>query len=372
MQIHTVKAGETLYSIARDYGISPKKLAEINGLKNPDKITVGRELLILFPRRTYSVRRRDTTDEISKRFSIDKNEIFRSNPTLCGSDKIYPEEILSLGYCDRSGGAALVEGYLYNGCARDRLALALPYLSSVCPSSLIYERGRLRRIFNFNCYDIKSQGKRINQRFYSATPMTEGELTEKTAELFINTAKENGASAITLAMNGAINDKGFEAFISYLTDMAKKDALTLCLETDGALPDTVAKIPDRLIITDSEEVRRDLYTALADKIGGAKIVMDLSPFARLGGEALPIEEALRIADEKGIPLTLSDNGNLTGVLGKKEISIPSMKKTKAKLDLIGELGLLGVAIDIMRCPVSVIMMLNSLYELNPSYFSGGI
>ena len=372
MQIHTVKAGETLYSIAREYGISPKKLAEINGLKNPDKITVGRELLILFPKRTYSVRRADTTDGISKRFSIDKNEIFKSNPSLCASDKIYPEEILCLGYCDVVGGAALVEGYLYNGCTRDRLALALPYLSSVCPSSLVYERGRLRKIFNFNCRDIINREKRINQRIYSATPMTEGELTEKTAELFMDAAKENGASAITLAMNGAVNEKSFEAFVSYLMNMAKKEGVTLCLETDGELPDAIAAIPDRLIITDTGEIRRDLYTSLAEKIGGAKIVMDLSPFATLGGEALPIEEALRAADEKGIPLTASDEGELTGLVGKKEIHIPSMRKTKAKLDLIGELGLLGVAIDIMRCPVSVIMMLNSLYELNPSYFSGGI
>ncbi len=372
MQIHTVKAGETLYSIAREHGISPKKLAEINGLKNPDKISVGRELLILFPRRTYSVRRGDTIDGISKRFSIDKNEIFKSNPALCGSDKIYPEEIICLGHCDGSGGAALVEGYLYNGCSRDRFALTLPYLTSVCPSSLVYDKGRMRRIFNFNYHDISKGGKRINQRICSASPMTEGDLTENTAELFMDTAKGNGASAITLAVNGSANKKSFEEFLSYLTNMARKNGLTICLETDGDLPDTVAAIPDRLIITDSGEIRRDLYTALTKKIGGEKIVMDLSPFATLDGDAIPIDEALRLANEKGISLTPSDDGQLIGLLDKKEIRIPSMRKTKAKLDLIGELGLLGVAIDIMRCPVSDIMMLNSLYELNPSYFSGGI
>ena len=40
MQIHKVKKGETVYSIARDYGVSPTKIAEINGLQNKDLLAV--------------------------------------------------------------------------------------------------------------------------------------------------------------------------------------------------------------------------------------------------------------------------------------------------------------------------------------------
>ena len=42
---HTVKKGETLSSVARKYGISVKKLKELNGLKK-DKITVGQRLRV--------------------------------------------------------------------------------------------------------------------------------------------------------------------------------------------------------------------------------------------------------------------------------------------------------------------------------------
>lgn len=372
MQIHRVKAGETLYSIAREYGISPKKLAEINAVKNPDKITVGRELLLLFPRRTYSARRGDTLDGISKRFSVEKREIFKSNPTLCGSDKIYPEEILCLGYCDKTGGAALVEGYLYNGCSRERLALTLPYLHSVCPSSLVYERGRLHPIFNFNSRDAGRVGKEINQRIYSVSNTAEGEFSEKAAELFINTAKREGASGITLAMPNAVKEDSFEGFLSSLKDMSKKNGMTLSLETDGEIPDNIGKIADRLIITDSDGAEENLYHSLCERFAPSRIMMDISPFAAFRKNAVPIDEAFAAADEKGIPLALSEEGYLIGAVGGEEMRIPSMKKIKAKLDLIGELGLLGACIDIMRCPISTIMMLSSLYELNPSYFSGGM
>ena len=57
MQIHRVKEGESIYSIAREYGVHPSKIIENNGIRNPSRLTVGRELLILIPTRTYTARR---------------------------------------------------------------------------------------------------------------------------------------------------------------------------------------------------------------------------------------------------------------------------------------------------------------------------
>ena len=46
MTIHTVKPGDTVFKIARMHGTSPMKIVEDNGLTNPDRLTVGEELLI--------------------------------------------------------------------------------------------------------------------------------------------------------------------------------------------------------------------------------------------------------------------------------------------------------------------------------------
>jgi len=45
-QSYTVKKGETLSGIASMYGTSWKKLAELNGLSNPNKLYVGQDILI--------------------------------------------------------------------------------------------------------------------------------------------------------------------------------------------------------------------------------------------------------------------------------------------------------------------------------------
>ncbi len=43
---HTVKANETLSSIAAQYGVNPNRLIELNNILNPDALQVGQELLI--------------------------------------------------------------------------------------------------------------------------------------------------------------------------------------------------------------------------------------------------------------------------------------------------------------------------------------
>ena len=41
MIIHTVKSGDTIFNIARKYGVPPQKIIENNELYNPDILTVG-------------------------------------------------------------------------------------------------------------------------------------------------------------------------------------------------------------------------------------------------------------------------------------------------------------------------------------------
>ncbi len=43
---HIVQRGETLYSIARKYGITPESLAQANGLTDPNRLVVGQVLVI--------------------------------------------------------------------------------------------------------------------------------------------------------------------------------------------------------------------------------------------------------------------------------------------------------------------------------------
>ena len=46
MDIYVVKKGDTLYRIAREFGLSVNQLIEINQLSNPDRLIVGQSLII--------------------------------------------------------------------------------------------------------------------------------------------------------------------------------------------------------------------------------------------------------------------------------------------------------------------------------------
>lgn len=77
--IHRLKQGETLYSLARDYGVSLDALIRRNGITNPSSLSVGTRLYIpgsspAAPESGASVhvvKKGDTYYSIARRYSID-------------------------------------------------------------------------------------------------------------------------------------------------------------------------------------------------------------------------------------------------------------------------------------------------------------
>ena len=55
MDIHVVRAGETLNDIAQRYGVSTERLAQDNGLADPTRLVPGQTLVVLYPRRVVTV-----------------------------------------------------------------------------------------------------------------------------------------------------------------------------------------------------------------------------------------------------------------------------------------------------------------------------
>ncbi|HXH71567.1 MAG TPA: M23 family metallopeptidase [Mariprofundaceae bacterium] len=83
---YTVRPGDTLYSIARQYGIDYHELARRNHLSYPYTIHVGQALTIggaptaaASVSRIYKVRPGDTLYSIAKRYGIDYHELARRN-----------------------------------------------------------------------------------------------------------------------------------------------------------------------------------------------------------------------------------------------------------------------------------------------------
>lgn len=82
-EYYTIKKGDTLYGIAREYNINPDLLALLNGLNSEDYIYPNQEILI--PKSNYSyyvTKEGDTIDIVSKKFNQPSSVLLDNNETI--------------------------------------------------------------------------------------------------------------------------------------------------------------------------------------------------------------------------------------------------------------------------------------------------
>lgn len=75
---HTVRRGDTLYSISRAYGVNLRALIELNRLSPPYTLSVG-QVLLLPMSDSHIVARGETVYGISRRYGVAMNELVRAN-----------------------------------------------------------------------------------------------------------------------------------------------------------------------------------------------------------------------------------------------------------------------------------------------------
>lgn len=93
---YTVKSGDTLYRIAKNYNTTIQNIQAFNQIQDPNKINVGQKLTI--PQSPpeaiiYTVKRGDTVYAIAKKYGTSVNNIVRFN-YLRNPDVIYPGQQL--------------------------------------------------------------------------------------------------------------------------------------------------------------------------------------------------------------------------------------------------------------------------------------
>ena len=126
MQIYVVKPGDTLFSIGRALGLAPGFLARYNGLQEPYRLAVGQSLLVLYPEQTVTVQPGDTLTSIAASAGTDVASLYRMNPNLSGSDRIYPGQILVTQLEQAARRPAVVSGYAYPNVSERVLRGILP------------------------------------------------------------------------------------------------------------------------------------------------------------------------------------------------------------------------------------------------------
>lgn len=133
MTIHVVSPGQTLFGIAREYGVAPGLIARFNGLRPPYRLAVGQSLVILFPAALYTVRQGDTVFSVAAREGIGVMELYRNNPNLGGRPELFPGQVLVLRLTDEPTRTIETNGYVYPYVNEQVLRGILPYATYLTP-----------------------------------------------------------------------------------------------------------------------------------------------------------------------------------------------------------------------------------------------
>ena len=133
MQIHVVQAGQTLWQIAQAYGVQPGLLARFNALREPYRLSVGQSLLILRPQTLYTVAAGDTVYAIARQFGLTANELYRMNPGLAAQTRLYPGQVLVTKLEDEPAEKTYLMGYAYPWVSEAVLRNILPFAAALAP-----------------------------------------------------------------------------------------------------------------------------------------------------------------------------------------------------------------------------------------------
>jgi spore germination protein len=131
MIIHVVEAGQTLTSIAQQYGVSPELIIAVNELPNPERLVVGQSLAIRIPETTYTVQAGNTLTQIAQQFGVTTTRILQNNPKIAANNNILtPGETIFIRFRDEEPiDTIVVNGYAYTFIDRTVLRKTLPFLT---------------------------------------------------------------------------------------------------------------------------------------------------------------------------------------------------------------------------------------------------
>lgn len=129
MEIHVVKSGESVYSIANQYGVSWQKIVSDNELENPNQLVPGQTLVILQGARQHTVRRGESLYLIAMQYQVRINDIINANPQITNPAFLQIGQTITIPQRDIRFGPIQVNGYAFPNINMEVLRKTLPNLT---------------------------------------------------------------------------------------------------------------------------------------------------------------------------------------------------------------------------------------------------
>lgn len=426
MVIHTVKQGDSVYSIAKEYGVSPDKIISDNDLSSPSELAVGQDIVILFPERVHTVAQGETLAGIAALYGTTVQKLFQNNPALKGDGTLYPGQTLVIFNSPAPPlGDISTNGYAYPFIEEETLRRTLPYLTYLSVftygiknnGELIPPEGDERLIALAKEYDavplmmltsLTEQGTFSNE--LTGRILSSPELSERVIDSAVSVMKEKGYGGIDADFE-YISPENAQAYVDFLTRlneaMGEEYILFASLapksgsDMKGLLYEGhdyagVGAAADRVLLMTYEwgymygppmavspinQVRRVIEYGKS-VIEPEKIYMGVPnygynwklPFKRGdAAEALSNADAVALAVERNAQIQYDENAEAPffnyfdssgGAPVEHEVWFQNARSADAQLRLVNEYGIDGAAVwNIMQYFPSLWLVLASLYNI---------
>lgn len=130
MTIYVVQSGDTLGSIAEQFGVTTERIQIDNQLPNPDNLVVGQSIVVRVPEVVHTIEEGDTISAIATQYDVSATKILQNNPWAAAEENLIPGQSLVITF-EGEGviGNALINGYAYPFINQGTLAMTLPFLT---------------------------------------------------------------------------------------------------------------------------------------------------------------------------------------------------------------------------------------------------
>ncbi len=127
--IYTVKAGDSVYRIANQYGVTTNDIVYANQLSNPDRLAIGQALVIPVDYFEYTVKRGDSLYSIARRYNLTVSQLLEANPSITNPSMIFIGQSIRVPAGNKVIRSIDVNGYAFPNIRDDALNNALPNLT---------------------------------------------------------------------------------------------------------------------------------------------------------------------------------------------------------------------------------------------------
>ncbi len=381
MIIHTVSQGDSIFGIAAKYAVPVTKLIEDNDIVG-DYIIPGDEMMILRPTKTKTVQGGDTLEGLCRRFSVRKSALLANNPSLRGNEKLRTGRVLTIKQDTRVLGAATAMGTVDRSTPPAFLTRIMPYVTYLrINAAFISEDGSLKTEYNpEKAVNACEKDKKLP--LLGVTDQSGGKFLDTgngygdLLDAMTDTARRLGCKGICLSAKEAAEAEP-DRFCEFIMNVRKKFiGCDLILFTDifENTPHEASELSDGGVLMLPLLGRDELYRRLSDFSSNAessKVLVNLITYAQMGERSISITEAKELCLKSGGSInkdkeSLISDFNYTryrgGVGEKMKISLPCPTYTKAKLEMLSELGFMGISICGERVPAYALSMFNALFS----------